>query len=724
MTVKFSSYLVSTLALGALVLSACSQDNSDTTGNADMMDKAAGEAPAEEMMAKDIKMEDDPYLWLEEVEGEDALTWVRGQNERSLGELESDPRYQTLFEDAKAILNSEDRIASASLRGGYAYNFWQDDDNKRGLWRRMTIANYVSGGKEWETLLDIDKLAEDEGENWVYKGSSCLEPEYTKCMVTVSRGGSDASVRREFDITTKSFVEDGYKLDEAKAGTAWVSDDLMLIGYPVSEGEVTDSGYPRIVRAWPRGSAFADQKPIFEGEKTDVGIWPFAGQTQDKTYAGIVRAITFYESEYYLLDLESMAVRQIPLPAKAEISGFANEMMIVSLQQNWQFGDKDYKTGSIIAYNPDDDSSELVFEPADRQAVNGVATSEDAIYINLLDNIVGKVLRYNKQDGTWQGEKIDLPDAGVVSVSSVDGKTGDALLYFENPTTPETLYFLKGNSDAPKPLQSTPAFFDTKGMVTKQYSATSKDGTEIPYFVTAKQSVLDAGPAPTIQYGYGGFQISILPNYSGITGKLWLERGGVYVIANIRGGGEFGPEWHQAALKQNRQLAYDDFFAISEDLIAKGITTPEKLGIVGRSNGGLLMGVAMVQRPDLYKAITIGVPLLDMLRYDKLLAGASWVGEYGDPDLAEDRPHLEALSPYQNLKADEDYPRPFFYTSTKDDRVHPGHARKMAAKMEGYGKDFLYYENIEGGHAGSANQDQYARIMALQYVYFARSLMD
>ncbi len=724
MTIKSSRYVISSLALGALVLSACSQDDTDTAKEAEMMDMTASEAPAEEMMAKDDMAHDDPYLWLEEVEGEKALAWVRSQNERSLGELESDPRYQALFEDAKAILNSEDRIASASLRGGYAYNFWQDDDNKRGLWRRMPIADYVAGGKEWETLLDIDKLAEREDENWVYKGSSCLEPDYTKCIITVSRGGSDASVRREFDIETKSFVEDGYKLDEAKAGTAWVSDDLMLVGYPVSEDEVTDSGYPRIIRAWPRGSDFADQKPIYEGEKTDVGIWPFAGQTQDKTYAGIVRAVTFYDSEYYLLDPESMAVRQIPLPPKAELSGFANGMMIVSLQQNWQHGDKTYKTGSVIAYNPDDNSSELVFEPAERQAVNGVATSENAIYINLLDNIVGKVLRYNKQDGTWQGEKIDLPDAGVVSVSSVDGKTGDALLYFENPTTPETLYFLKGDSDAPKALQSTPAFFDTTGMVTKQYSATSKDGTEIPYFVTAKQSVLDAGPAPTIQYGYGGFQISILPNYSGITGKLWLERGGVYVIANIRGGGEFGPEWHQAALKQNRQLAYDDFFAVSEDLIAKGITTPEKLGIVGRSNGGLLMGVALVQRPDLYKAITIGVPLLDMLRYDKLLAGASWVGEYGDPDLAEDRPHLEALSPYQNLKEDVDYPRPFFYTSTKDDRVHPGHARKMAAKMEGFDKDFLYYENIEGGHAGSANQDQYAHIMALQYVYFARSLMD
>ena len=324
----------------------------------------------------------------------------------------------------------------------------------------------------------------------------------------------------------------------------------------------------------------------------------------------------------------------------------------------------------------------------------------------------------------WQQEAVGLPDKGVVSVSSVDDATGDALVYFENPTTPETLYYLKGDTLEPAALQSTPEFFEANGMVTRQYEATSSDGTKIPYFVTAKEDVLEAGPAPTIQYGYGGFQISITPTYSGTTGKMWLEKGGVYVIANIRGGGEFGPEWHQAVLKQNRQKAFDDFFAVSEDLIARGITTSDQLGILGGSNGGLLMGVSMTQRPDLYNAIGIGVPLLDMLRYDKLLAGASWVGEYGDPDNPEDRPHLEAWSPYQNVKQDAEYPRVYFFTSTKDDRVHPGHARKMAAKMKEYGHPFLYYENIEGGHAASANQDQLAKRLALQYVYFSRQLAD
>ena len=401
--------------------------------------------------------------------------------------------------------------------------------------------------------------------------------------------------------------------------------------------------------------------------------------------------------------------------------------MIFTLQQDWQHGDAQFKTGSVIAYDPESDKADLIFAPANRQAVNSVATAEDMVYINLLDNIVGKAYRYRlaeQGDGQWVGEKIKLPDAGVVSVSSVNHDNGEALLYFENPTTPESLYFVEADSNQPQLLQSSPTFFDATGMVTRQYEATSKDGTKVPYFVTAKQSVLDAGPAPTMQYGYGGFQIAITPGYSAINGKLWLENGGVWVLSNIRGGGEFGPEWHQAALKHNRQKAYDDFFAIAEDLIAKGITDADHLGAVGRSNGGLLMGVAFTQRPDLYKAIDIGVPLLDMLRYDKLLAGASWVGEYGDPDIPEDRAVLETFSPYQNLEADKDYPVPFFYTSTKDDRVHPGHARKMAAKLEAMGKDFLYYENIEGGHAGSANQDQLAKRLALEYVYYSRMLMD
>jgi prolyl oligopeptidase len=707
------------LGASAACLVACSENEAGKIEDAVKTDVTAAEAPA----ADEAAQTDDPFLWLEEVEGEKALAWVESQNERSLAELQGDERYETLFEEAKAILNSDERIAGAALRGGYAYNFWQDETNTRGLWRRMPVADYVAGSDDWDVILDIDALAEAEDENWVYKGTDCRAPDYTRCMLTLSRGGSDASVEREFDIPSKSFVEGGFELPEAKSGLAWLDADTLLVGTDTGEGSLTESGYPRTTRLWKRGTDLADAPVVFEGEASDVGVWGFSDITEERSWALVVRAVTFFESEYYLQDAEG-TFNKLPLPAQSNVSGIVGDELVISLQESWEINDAVYKTGSVVMLDPATNATSLLFEPADRQAVNGLGTSKNGVVINLLDNIKGKVMSFTPGADGWTAEQIDLPDAGVASVSSVDDATGDMLVYFENPTTPETLYYVKGGETSATALQSTPAFFNAEGMVTQQFEATSKDGTKVPYFVTAKQSVLDAGPAATVQYGYGGFQVSILPTYSGTNGKLWLERGGVYVTANIRGGGEFGPEWHQAALKENRQLAYDDFFAVSEDLIARGITTPDQLGILGGSNGGLLMGVSMVQRPDLYDAIAIGVPLLDMLRYHKLLAGASWVAEYGDPDLPEDRPHLEALSPYQNLDADGDYPRVYFFTSTKDDRVHPGHARKMAAKMESYGQPFLYYENTEGGHAASANQDQRAKQLALQNVYFLRQLAD
>ncbi|WP_370336188.1 prolyl oligopeptidase family protein [Parvularcula marina] len=662
---------------------------------------------------------DDPYLWLEEVEGERALEWVRSQNDRTLAELQASPLYEGLLEEARAILTSDERIPGAALRGGYAYNFWQDETNVRGLWRRMTIKDYVAGKSDWDTVLDLDALAEEEDENWVYKGVSCLAPAYERCIITLSRGGSDASVRREY-IIGEGFVEDGFNLAEAKAGTAWLDADTMLVATDLGEDTKTDSGYPRLVQLWERGTAIEDAPVIFEGEKSDVGSFPFSVWADGKYTGGVVRARTFYESDYNTLG-EDGQLFALPLPAKSSYSGYVDGKVIVSLQEDWEIGGETYKTGSVVAYDPETEKTSLIFAPSDRVAVDGVSSSEDTVFISLLDNINGKLLSFTPTRKGWKKKEIALPENGVISVSSVDDETGDMLVYYENPTTPETLFYVK-KGGAPRALKSTPDFFNAEGMVTKQYEATSTDGTKIPYFVIAKESVLEAGPAPTVQYGYGGFQVSILPQYSATTGKLWLENGGVYVIANIRGGGEFGPEWHQAGLKTNRQKIYDDFYAVSEDLIAKGITTSDQLGILGGSNGGLLMGVAMTQRPDLYKAIGIGVPLLDMLRYDQLLAGASWVGEYGSPSIPEERAFLEKISPYHNVKEDVDYPRAYFFTSTKDDRVHPGHARKMAKKMEAQGHPFLYYENIEGGHGAAANQEQQAKRLALQYVYFANLL--
>lgn len=662
----------------------------------------------------------DPYLWLEEVEGERALDWVRAQNDRTLSELEAHPLYDRLLTEARTILTSEERIPSAALRGGYAYNFWQDEDNVRGLWRRMSIKAYVNGGDEWETILNLDALAEQEDENWVYKGASCLAPDYQRCILTLSRGGSDASVRREFDIETASFVEDGFVLPEAKAGTSWLDKDRMLVAMDLGPETKTDSGYPRQVQLWTRGTPIEDAPVIFEGAKEDVGSFPFSIYSDGKYVAGVVRARTFYESDYHLLG-DDGELTQLPLPAKSNFTGYVKGKIVVSLNEPWETGGKTYKTGSVVAYNPETDAVELVFEPTGRMAVEGVSSSQDTVYVTVLDNITGRLLSFTPTASSWTMAEIGLPDNGVISVSSIDQETGDMLVYYENPTTPETLFYVE-EGGAPRAIKSTPDFFKTDGVVVKQYEATSSDGTQVPYFVMAKESVLEAGPAPTVQYGYGGFQVSILPQYSATSGKMWLEKGGVYVIANIRGGGEFGPKWHQAGLKTNRQRIYDDFYAVSESLIEKGITTPEQLGILGGSNGGLLMGVAMTQRPDLYNAIGIGVPLLDMLRFDQLLAGASWVGEYGSPSVPEERAFLETISPYHNLKKDVDYPRVYFFTSTKDDRVHPGHARKMAKKMEEYGHPFLYYENIEGGHGAAANQEQQAKRLALQYTYFATEL--
>ena len=678
----------------------------------------AGTATAEEAASED------PYIWLEEVEGEKALDWVRAQNKRSLKELEGDARFPAFHDGALEIYNSEDRIAAPSLVRDEVRNFWQDATHVRGLWRRASLESYLAGEPAWETLLDFDKLAEDEGENWVFKGADCLATENDSCILTLSRGGSDAAVRREFSIAQRAFVEDGFALDESKGTVAWVNKDALLVGVDFGEVDgastLTDSGYPRTTRFLRRGQAIEDAPVIFEGEQADVGVWPYTIHRDGETYAFITRSKTFFESEHYILDADNQPVK-LPFPEKSNVTGVLDGLIIASLQEDWEHKRRKFKSGAIVAYNLKKDKAELVFEPNERQAIGGLSSPENALLVQVLDNIVGGVKKIERKRGKWKVTDIELPGEGDVSLGGTNAYGDDFFLYFDSPSVPSTLYYAAADGALTK-IKQSPAFFDASDIVMEQREATSADGEKIPYFVIGKKSVLEAGPAPTIQYGYGGFEVPVTPGYSGTIGKLWYENGGVWVIANIRGGGEFGPRWHQAALKEKRQRAYDDFFAVSEDLIATGVTTADMLGAYGGSNGGLLMGVAMTQRPDLYKAQAIGVPLLDMLRYDKLLAGASWVGEYGDPDIPEERAYIEKYSPYQNLKADADYPRVFFFTSTKDDRVHPGHARKMAAKMDAMGHPFLYYENIEGGHGAAANRNQAAYRTALQYIYFMRLL--
>ncbi|MFQ5562011.1 MAG: prolyl oligopeptidase family protein, partial [Parvularculaceae bacterium] len=601
----------------------------------------AGFLAASQSVAAD---DEDPYLWLEEIEGERALDWVRAQNARSLAELEGDPRFEILEQEALGILTSEARIPYGAIHAGHVYNFWQDETHVRGLWRRASVKSYRSGEPEWETLIDVDRLAEDEGENWVFGGVICLSPEYVHCMIEVSHGGKDASVWREFDVSRKTFVDDGFVVPEAKSGLSWVDEDTLLIGTDWGEGSLTSSGYARELRLWARGEALDDAKPYYIGETDDVVVGGRVEIEDDTTHIFVQRAVTFFETEYYYARAAG-ELRQIPVPLNADFQGVLDGRAIFLLREPWDYWGGTYKQGALVAFDLSDGGAELVFEAGASQSIEDVEIGESNIIVQYLENVSGKAARFSRtRKGEWKSKEIGLPENGVVAIVSAGGGTDDAMLSFESLTEPDSLYYVTTRNGVRK-IAETPPFFDASNIVVEQRFAISKDGTGIPYFVMAREDVLAAGGAPTVQYGYGGFLIPILPLYyadparpqhGGLAGKLWVARGGVLVLSNIRGGSEYGPAWHEAALRENRQRAYDDFIAISEDLIGTGVTSREKLGIIGRSNGGLLMGAMLTQRPDLYAAIDIGAPLFDMKRYNKLLAGASWMGEYGDPDKAEE----------------------------------------------------------------------------------------
>jgi prolyl oligopeptidase len=676
----------------------------------------------------------DPYLWLEEVEGAKAIDWVKERNAKSLAVLENDPRFQPMLGEAKAILNSTARIPYGEIHNGQVYNFWQDATHVRGLWRRASVESYRKGAPDWETVIDFDKLAADEGRNWIHGDINCLAPDYVQCMVELSDGGKDAAFWREFDTSTKSFVDGGFALAEGKSGVAWIDPGALLVGADFGPGALTTSGYPRTARLWKAGTPLAEAPTIFEGKASDVAVW--VRVEQDPAYGPHVfvqRAVTFFETEYFHQVGVDGDLKKLPVPRNADLNGVLRGDAIFTLREPWSFGGEEFPAGAVVALDlAECDDAELVIAPSPNQSVEDVEIGETSLLVQLLEDVSGKVLRYENPDFKgWKASSIKLPANGAVSIVSGGGGTDDALLSFESLTTPDTLFWLSEKNKVKK-IAAAPAFYDVADVVVEQRFTTSKDGTKIPYFVMAKKDVLAAGNAPTVQYGYGGFLAATLPLYysdpgrpqhGALAGKMWVSRGGVLVLSNIRGGSEYGPKWHAAALKENRQRSFDDFIAISEHLIETGVTSPQKLGAVGRSNGGLLMGAVLTQRPDLYGALDIGVPLFDMARYNKLLAGASWMGEYGDPDKADEWAYISQYSPYQKLEAGKPYPEVFFYTSTKDDRVHPGHARKAVAKMEALGYPVLYYENIEGGHGGTANQDQLAYRTALEYAYFARQLM-
>jgi prolyl oligopeptidase len=646
------------------------------------------------------------------------MDWVKARNAKSQAALTGDPLYAPLHEEIRSILVAKDRIPTPALRGGWVYNFWQDSDHVKGLWRRVRPAEYAKADPAWEIILDLDALAKQEGESWVWKGTECLPPVYARCLLKLSRGGKDASVVREFDVEKHEFVKDGFSLPEAKSHVSWMDADAIWVGTDFGAGSLTRSGYPRLAKIWRRGSPLAEAKTVFEGKVDDVSVEAFTIFAPDRAPVHVLmRSPSFFESEASIYGADGKVTR-IPFPRDADFKGVYEGYALALLRSQW----KEHKQGSLVAIELKQLKSETVYAPDLRSTLGDVNVAKDALYLDVLKDVQGQLLKVTHRGKRWISERRPFPDRGMVHLTSADPFGREILVSFESFLVPTTLYEDGGVRKVHFALKRLPARFDAAPFEVKQLWAVRKDGTKIPYFFVGKKGMKLDREQPTLLYGYGGFEVSETPFYLGAVGKAWLERGGAYALANIRGGGEFGPRWHEAALKDRRQRAYDDFIAVAADLNRLHFTRPERLGIMGGSNGGLLMGVMLTQRPDLFGAIVCQVPLLDMLRYPKLLAGASWMGEYGDPEDPGYGPVIARYSPYQNVKRELKYPRVFIETSTKDDRVHPGHARKMVARLEELGKGVIYYENIEGGHSAAADLEQRARRNAMEYTYLWQQL--
>lgn len=657
----------------------------------------------------------DEHQWLEAVEDDKALAWVEAQNERSLKQITAHGDYDTFVKDSLAILDSDQRIPAVTRRGRYLYNFWQDETHIKGLYRRTTLDEYRKDDPRWETVLDIDALAEQDGVNWVFKGIECLYPDYRHCLVALSVGGADAVVVKEFDMAELAFVEGGFALPEAKSAVTWLDADHVLVGTDFGDDSLTTSGYPRAVKRWRRGTRLEDADVVFTGQRKSVATSAVTLRDGDTVHHFVSEALTFYTSDVYAY--RDGDLTKLPIPADADVAGLYEGELLIELKSDWL----GFAQGAIV-HAPLDDvvagatDFSLFVAPDERSAILDLNVTRPGILVTWLDNVKSRLVRYTRDGEAWQAESVALDPNGTLGVSNADPDRDDFFVSYASYLVPTTLYRVDAQL-ATERLKALPAMFEAGGLVTEQHMATSRDGTRIPYFVVMPGGAERNGQHPTLLSAYGGFEISNVPAYSALTGKNWLERGGVYAVANIRGGGEFGPKWHQAALKKNRHKAFEDFEAVAEDLIARGITSPRRLGIQGGSNGGLLVGAAFTRRPALFRAVVCQVPLLDMRRYNKLLAGASWMGEYGNPDDPDMWEYIATYSPYHNVTEDAHYPKVFFTTSTRDDRVHPGHARKMVAKMTKLGHDVLYFENTEGGHAGAADNRQRARVYALIYAY-------
>jgi prolyl oligopeptidase len=674
----------------------------------------------------------DPYIWLEDVYGAKPMEWVHAHNAKTQAVLEADPRYATYYQQALAIAQAEDRIPAGTFIGGKIYNFWQDANHVRGIWRRTSVEDYATGHPSWETVLDLDALASAEKANWVWKGADCVRPAENRCLIFLSDGGEDAVTIREFDLPTAKFVEHGFVLPKGKQEASWQDENTLLVSREWKPGELTKSGYAYVVKRLKRGQPVSAAKELFRGNKSDVAASAAVlRDAQGHVLPLIVEGTDFFHSKTFLIGPKGN--RQVAIPAKSQFVDMVDGRAIIQTQEEWKpaSGGKTFPAGSLLSVNAADLRANpahlkpvLIYTPGPREALEGATAARDVLLVSTLDNVSGRTLLFTPTRTGWKRQAMDLPDNATIGVVSANGKDDRALIGVTSFLVPPSMWLADAATGEAHQIMSQPPKFDASGLVVEQKQATSTDGTRIPYFIVHRKDMPLNGDTPTLLYAYGGFEVPMTPTYSATTGKLWLEHGGAYVLANIRGGGEFGPKWHEAGLNVHRQIIYDDFAAVAKDLIATKVTSPRRLGIMGGSNGGLLMGVEFTQHPELWNAVVIDVPLLDMIRISKIAAGASWEGEYGSIDDPAVRAFWEKTSPYQNLRKGVNYPVPFIFTTTKDDRVGPQHARKFAARMEEMGLPFYYYEETEGGHSSGANLKQQAHTNALQMVYLTRKLMD
>ena len=671
----------------------------------------------------------DPFAWLEDIHGARALAWVARQNARTALRLEDDKRYEPYRKQALAIFTAKDRIPYPQFRAGGIDNVWQDEAHPHGVWRRTSLAGYHTANPEWDTLLDLDALSKAEGKSWFWKGARCLRPEERYCLIDLSNGGGDAVTVREFDTETNQFVPaaaGGFDFANGKQSASWLDKDTLIVGRDWGPGTLTNSGYAYILKIVKRGEPLSAARTIFQGKPTDGGgARARVLRGPGGAVAGVLleRDISDYDVLYYLYRGDHAAPAQLDIPPKSRVWSYVDGQLVFTIDQDW----KGYQAGDLMAYDLKGivgGAPRLILHPDAHQTIDDVSNTRDHLLVALLDDVKGKVLDFAYADGRWAPKTLDLPKFSAVAIRAASDESNDAFISAESFLDPTTLWLADAQSGGVDKVKALPARFDGSKDVVEQHWATSKDGTKIPYFLVRPIHMKFDGSTPTQMFGYGGFLISEVPAYKPEMGKLWLEKGGAYVLADIRGGGEFGPKWHDAALREHRQRAFDDFAAVAQDLFARKITSPRRMGIYGRSNGGVLMSVSMTQHPDYWNAVVIESPLIDMLRYNHLSAGASWMGEYGDPDIPADRAFIAKYSAYQNLKPGVKYPEPYITTNTEDDRVHPGHARKFAAKLESFGDPYLYYENTFGGHANDADPELNARRWARHYVYLAQKLMN